>query len=144
LLLAACSSGAEGESAPFVYNNNIFPKTATLAAAASPMGSSVPNLSWPATGEPFVVAAFFVHRIDVASGIITNVGDLVWIWHTGLPTGREGNVTWSQGVPAVGGELEEGTVPSPLPTGTYYWAVWALNESGVVVSSTVENVYEVQ
>ena len=70
--------------------------------------------------------------------LITNQNDMFWIWHSGLTTGREGNVTWSDGVVARFGQPIETERPPALESGTYFWAVWALDDQGKPALSTTE------
>jgi hypothetical protein len=140
-LVGAC--GANEAAAPAgTYQNNVFQRTRRLEAAIA--GSpSTPSVSWPSTGRQLVVAGFFGRHIDVRQNLITNAGDLVWIWHTGLASGREGNVNWADGVPARWGEPQVGEAPGPLGPGTYYWAVWTLDDRGEPSESTIEFAHSV-
>jgi hypothetical protein len=59
---------------------------------------------------------------------------MVWAWHTGLGRGREGAVTFADGVAPVDGSLDAVGPPVPLPRGrTYYWAVWAWDDGGMAI-----------
>jgi hypothetical protein len=142
ILLAASGCGAEdAESDPtgFVYNNQIFRDTALIQAARSG-NVSTPAFSWPATEEKHVACAVFSERIQVDQDEIANPESVVWIWHSGLGRGREGNVLFEHGVSEPGSRAPA----SPLsPTKTYYWAVWALDLAGYPVASTVEQSFKV-
>jgi len=135
LATSACGGGA-GE-ASFAFDNNVFSRTSRLNAATSG-DARMPSVSWPSTGRRLVVAGFFTKRLDVRQNVITNQNDVFWIWHSGLTTGREGNVTWSDGVVARFGQPIETERPPPLAPGTYYWAVWALDDQGKPALSTIE------
>lgn len=137
LLALASGCGAASDSAGFTYQNGLFSRTSALQAAADGPAAA-PNLSWPATGRRLVVAGFFGKRIDVRQNLITNQSDLLWMWHSGMDGGREGNVLWQNGAPARWGQPLVGQAPAPLAPGTYYWAVWALDDTGKPVQSTVE------
>ena len=60
--------------------------------------------------------------------------NIVWIWHTGLGTGRDGNVLYEHGLSNTRGDAPL----DRLPSGTYFWAVWALDEQGLPVAATDE------
>ena len=121
---AACAAGApsEGSKNPFAYRNNLFRNTVKINAVVKFVKPGEPSFSWPATGYKHVVC------------------EVVWLWHTGLGTGREGNVLFEHGIP---GPNKKGPV-SALKPGTYYWGVWAFDDHGRPAFSSVENSFEVK
>lgn len=141
LLIAATGCGAEDDEGvtTFVYNNQIFRDTELIQAARSG-DATRPAFSWPATEEKHVACAVFSERIQVSHDEISNPGSVVWIWHSGLGRGREGNVLFEHGV----SDPNSLAAAAPLAPGkTYYWAVWALDLAGYPVASTVENNFKV-
>jgi hypothetical protein len=137
--MPGCGSGSEGKSsapAP-VFQNQIFRQTGDLSAAASGPETGTPTFSWPATNYKHVVCAVFRSPIEVRQNEITNIDQIVWLWHSGLTRGREGNVTYSSGTVSLD-ETDTGPPAGPLASGTYYWAVWALDDGGTPVLSSVE------
>ncbi len=152
VVAAGCGDAADAgavTSSSFKYVNPLFTNTSNIEAAvgakevdagATSSSTNTPNFSWPATNQKHVVCAVFNEPIGVKDNTITNTHRVVWMWHSGLPQGREGNVTWSQGV----SDPQSLSSPKPLPSGVYYWAVWALNQQGLPVRSSVENKYVVK
>lgn len=152
LFATACGSDDSGASenaaGSFAYTNPLFQNTYAIQASVGAKegggtvstNSSTPNFSWPATNLKHVVCAVFNEPIGVKNNTITNTHRVVWMWHSGLPQGREGNVTWDQGV-ASPTSLNS---PQALSKGKYYWAVWALNSQGIPVRSSVEKTYQAQ
>jgi hypothetical protein len=138
--LAGCGSADNGPAgAPdVVYENQIFVSTSVLAAAATNASTGRPSFSWPATGLKHVVAGIFRTHIDVESSQIVNTADLVWIWHSGIGRGREGNISFDDGASAIDADGHPTAGPVTLQHGTYYWAVWALDDEGTPVDSTIE------
>ncbi len=137
LAVPGCGAADEdslGGSA-FVYENPVFQDTTLLTAQgqAGPV-EGMPAFSWPATDYKHVVCAIFDERISIKDDAISNPHRIKWMWHSGLPTGREGNVLYEHGV----SDPETGAPPEPLPRGTYFWAVWTLDAHGVPARSTVE------
>jgi hypothetical protein len=131
LALVGCGAAEDDESGGFVYQNQIFSGTVSIQAAQS--GSlSAPAFSWAATGEKHVVCAIFDERIQLDQNHVSNTDRVVWLWHSGLGSGREGNLLYSHGVAADNG------APEPLLPGSYYWAVWAMDLDGFPVASSVE------
>ncbi len=134
--LALCIGGCEDgvtDGEDFVYHNAILRDVRPLQAAASGTLQR-PDFSWPATDEKHVACAIFERRISVRKNQITNADDILWLWHSGLGTGRDGNVLFEHGV-----RNEAGAPPlDRLPPGTYYWAVWALDEQGLPIAATDE------
>jgi hypothetical protein len=120
------------------YQNLLFSNSIRIEAAQDGPRSE-PGFSWYATGYRHVVCAVFDSPIHVQENLITNSEDAVWVWHTGLATGREGNIRFNDGVASIA-SLK---TPVPLETGTYYWAVWALDNEGHPVASSVEYVLQV-
>lgn len=93
--------------------------------------TATPTFSWQRTTRNLVVVGVFDNPIRVSNGRIENEDDLVWIWHTGLPDGDEGNILFSEGAGSYYGQQS----PEPLEVGqSYYWAVWAWNNEGAIVT----------
>ncbi len=137
---AAGSSKTLNESADyFAYENPLFVGTSRLTADMT-VNHAQPTVSWPATGAKHVVAALFSERIGVKDKAITNPDKIVWIWHSGLGKGHEGNILYAHGAP---GPSSAGA-PKPLPKGTYYWAVWALSDEGLPTHSSEEGLHKVK
>jgi hypothetical protein len=136
---SACAeaTGAD-EARDFYYSNTIFSDVTAMQAAPSGAARS-PDFSWPATNHKHVACAVFHKRISVKQNKITNIDDVVWIWHSGLGQGRDGNVEWLQGA----SDPEGNPPPTALADGTWFWAVWALSDEGLPVMSTQEYVLEV-
>jgi len=99
-----------------------------------------PPFLWDRTGSDFVMAAVFSKRIAFDSQLnrISNLSDIVWAWNTGMSTGQEGNVAYSDGCKVTDGVIQYGTTPDPLLHGqSYVFAVWAWDDEGkkVIASS---------
>ncbi len=142
--LPGCGSEDEGAVAgpaanSFAYQNNIFQKTWGIDPGASGP-SSTPAFSWQATQHGHVVCALFDERMSVKDNVITNTHRLVWMWHSGLKGGREGNVQWKDGV----ADPQTGTKAAALKAGTYYWAVWSVDSLGIPKASSAEIKHEVK
>ncbi len=137
LAAVGCSADASDElgGAGFVYENPVFQDT-TLITAAAQVGPTegTPAFSWPATNFKHVVVAIFDERIGIKDDAISNPHRIRWMWHSGLPTGREGNVLFEHGV----SDVQTAGDPEPLPRGTYYWAVWTIDSMGVPARSSIE------
>ena len=116
-------------SAVFPGRDNIelaYPEKGALLTDQSP------PLAWVAPNSPLTVAAIFQNKIDVsANGKITNTSDIVWLWHSGLSSGRAGAVEYSEGKSVNDDDLVNVSDPVPLEKGrTYYWIVWAWDSEG--------------
>jgi hypothetical protein len=133
------SSDGASEEATWVYQNLIFSQTSPISAAQSG-DIKEPAFSWTSTGYKHVVCAIFKSHIAITNNQIVNEEELVWIWHSGLDKGRDGNISFVDGVT----DLSSNTVPEDLSTGTYYWAVWAIDEGGHVRASSTEYALTVQ
>jgi hypothetical protein len=133
LVLAACGADLPDEGGEWQYQNQIFPDT-TLVTPAQGGAASTPSFSWPAVNVRHVVCAVFAAHLSVTGDLIANPQDLRWVWHTGLGRGRDGNILYEDGA----GDADGRTTAAPLPAGTYYWAVWAFDDAGVPVASSLE------
>src|SRR5687767_8649722 len=99
LCLSTLVTGCGGELGPPIDENSIFPGTELIEIGSpGPMCrvSTQPTFSWKATGRKLVFVGIFVANISVRDGQIVNVGENVWAWNSGLGTGREGNVFYTQ------------------------------------------------
>lgn len=130
---------AEKNADFFAFENPLFSGTARLQASMT-AGHAQPTISWPATNAKHVVAAVFSERIGVRDKAVTNSDKIVWIWHSGLGTGHEGNILWAHGSP----DPSSTAASEALPVGTYYWAVWALSDEGLPTHSTEEGLHRVE
>jgi len=103
--------------------------------------SATPAFVWKATDQRYVFLGVFKRRIEVNNYRIVNIDDNVWAWHSGLGRGREGNVYFSDGCDVINGELKQDSLPTPLPKGEYYWAIWAWADDGIKISHSSEEMY---
>jgi hypothetical protein len=136
-LLGACGSADDSALAAggFAYENPIFRSTGYIEAKAQAgKTAGEPRFSWLATHAKHVVCGVFDERISIKDQTITNTHRLRWMWHTGLADGREGNVLFEHGT----SDPETGAAPVPLVNGRYYWAVWAMDVTGIPSLSSPE------
>lgn len=133
LTLAACGADTPDEGGEWQYQNQIFPGTTVITPAQGGAAAN-PSFSWPAVGVRHVVCAVFSAHLGVSGELISNPQDLRWVWHTGLGRGRDGNILFEDGA----GDADGRTPAAPLAPGTYYWAVWAFDDAGAPVASSLE------
>ncbi len=134
--VAGCDAGEreyDDEAAP-IWQSLLFDDTQRITNTDMTTGHSQPAVSWKATDEKHVVAGLFSERIGVTDNQISNPDKIVWLWHSGLGKGHEGNVLWAHG---------NGN-PKPLAKGTYFWGVWAFDDEGLPSWSTEEILHEVK
>jgi hypothetical protein len=93
--------------------------------------NSVPCLIWDSLGIDILTAAIFNRPIQVKGGEISNARDMIWQWHSGMLTGREGDVQYSDGRNVIHDTIDYLNPARALDSGHYYWAVWGWNQSGV-------------
>jgi hypothetical protein len=138
-VLSDCKSGGPIE-APLdeALNNPIFPGAnvvETGVPAFNDTVSSTPGFTWVQTKCRLVFVGVFAQRIIVKDRKILNPGDIVWAWHSGLGTGREGSIIFTDGVDVNEGILQTGVPPHPLQGGRgYNWAVWAWDDDGLKIA----------
>lgn len=98
-----------------------------------------PLLRWEPTGASLVAAAIFDDRIIANDVGIFNVNNIVWMWHSGLNTSLEGSISYSEGRSVINGNLLPANETQPLVSGkTYFWVVWAWDESGTEVKRSTQ------
>ena len=124
--------------------NTIFPGTTLIETGIPAFGDTVvstPSFTWYATGKDFVYIGIFSDRLIIKDKKIVNIEDNVWAWHSGLGTGREGSIYFSDGVDVIAGELQTG-VSTPLLNGRgYVWGVWAWENDGIEVIASSKEMY---
>lgn len=138
-----CGSGAAGPGdarlpIDSLASNSVVPGTSLINVLAPALGcvtSTSPGFAWVATGRSLVMLGVFVENIDVRQQSITNPEANVWAWHTGLGLGREGNVSWQDGITVQDGEFRPDIPLQPLPPNTgFNWAIWAWDHSGLAIT----------
>lgn len=94
-----------------------------------------PVLRWDSVQTTHIVAAIFKQPVLMINGAVTNTDDIVWIWHTGLGTGKNGHVEYIHGKSISNGDIyNETDLIHLVGPGNYYWGVWGWNNSGTVVA----------
>ena len=94
----------------------------------------MPVLKWDSLETELIVAAIFSSPIQELNGEISNTGDIVCIWHSGLEQGVDGLVSFTEGRRIAAGDLDSLSPPQPLPAmQTYYWGVWSWDDSGIKI-----------
>lgn len=108
--------------------------TLTFPANGAVIATNEPSFTWSPTGSSYVFLGVFNRPISIQNNGIANITDLVWVWHSGLGHGREGDLTFQDGVASVNGNFSSSGTPQPLVRGkTYWWAVWAWDNAGVKI-----------
>jgi len=131
-------------SADSTLANPVFPNSTLIEVGVPRFGDTVaetPTFTWRVTGRRYVYLGVFSNNFVVSNGNIININDNVWAWHSGLGTGREGNVSYSDGVNVVRGELQIGP-PTSLRSGQgYVWAVWAWGNNGTEITHSSKEMF---
>ena len=147
LLLGVLACGVSDPAGPAeaTIANHVFAGTQLIDVGRPTVGCVVdphPILEWFATGQPLVAGAVFSTNISVSQGTISNRGAAVWIWHSGLTSGREGFVRWSQGVTIQDSVFVPVEPVDSLEIGrSYVWAVWAWDEQGIAVTHSSAEIF---
>lgn len=134
----------------FTVSNAIFAEVTELYVSIQSQPASRPALSWKALDQPYLLAAIFSNnvQVDKQTNTVSNTEQIVWFWHNGLPTGRDGAVKFSDGFdPHLEAEglytlTPQFDVPD-LPSGTYVLVVWALDRNGEPVAASREMLFTV-
>jgi len=144
----AGDSEVSGAASSFGYQNPIFQNTFLITAdtVKKSGGSDVtahpeaPTFNWQSTHYKHVIVAVFNEPLNIKDNVIQNTDRMVWMWHSGLKAGKEGLVEWDDG-------LADPVTDKPavdLGSGTFYWAVWALDLHGTPALSSIEHKHVVQ
>lgn len=95
---------------------------------------STPVLKWDSVNVNLIYAGIFDAPIHEENGNITNSGNLIWAWHSGMLKGKNGMVQYNDGKTINSDGTYNNSDPVPLANGiTYYWGVWAWNNSGTQI-----------
>ncbi len=145
VLLGALACDASAPEPSTIDTNALFAGTEMIEVGRPTPGCVVepqPIFEWFATGKRLVAGAVFRSNISVSQGTISNPGAAVWIWHSGLTSGREGFVRWSQGVTVQDSVLEPVEPVDSLEIGrSYVWAVWAWDDQGLEVTHSSPEIF---
>ena len=120
--------------------NQIFYNTTSLEIEIKPVNSNSPSFAWTATGSRYMVIAIFKDKIDLKENRIANTQDAIWSWHSGIGRGREGNVSYSDGVDMINGQLQSAS--TLLNPGVYYILAWGYDGYYNLAYSSEEYLYE--
>ena len=151
VLFTACSEGGGDGEPPFIPldNNTIFLTEEIIVSSPSngdTLFTTTPGFVWEATPNDLVFVGIFTDNISVNPGSgINNKEDNIWAWHSGLGTGRVGNISFDDGFNVMNGELDVFSSPTPLEPGrTYIWGIWAWDSSGLnITRSSLEMAFTV-
>lgn len=101
--------------------------------------NNTPVIEWDSASvkSQTVVAAIFNDAIKTDQAGIINGNNIVWLWHTGVPDGNIGQVSFNDGYSIQNNDIENKSPPVPL-TGDhiYYWGVWAFDVTGTKIISS--------
>ncbi|MFO7658032.1 MAG: hypothetical protein R6W78_13295 [Bacteroidales bacterium] len=94
----------------------------------------MPVLQWDSISIPYLVAAIFSQPVEVENGVIFNTSDIIWFWHSGLESGKNGYVEFGEGKQMINGDINNLLPPVALAgTARYYWGIWGWDYSGTRV-----------
>lgn len=147
LFLPCCKKGRGEPIDPWLSGHSpIFQHTIkinVLSPYLDTLTTSTPSIFWEPTGQPIVMAAIFNdNNINVSNNNITNWNRAVWAWHSGMGTGREGNLLFLDGKRVVNGDIDYNNPPLALDTNNYYYlAVWAWDDKGISIKYSSPQIY---
>jgi hypothetical protein len=101
-----------------------------------------PSVIWEPTASKNVIAAIFdADNIEASSDEILNFEDVIWAWHSGLGTGREGSVFYNDGR-----KVENGRITDQPPVllnnlEHYVLGIWAWNIDGTKIVYSSDAVF---
>lgn len=124
------------EQYSYYIGNKLYVVKGDLATLDDPdIFPTTPSFSWKATESKLVVVAVFNSRIEVDYKGIINKNSIVWMWNTGMGTGKEGSVGYDDGRTVSNGQILDSIDLKPLNSGGLYtWAVWAWDKTGTKVA----------
>ncbi len=91
--------------------------------------NSIPVLNWDSLGIRIITAVIFNDKIRVEGNSIVNTENIVWQWHSGMKSGKEGRVQYIDGKNVINDTIDYYHAPDSLDEGLYYWAVWGWGKS---------------
>jgi hypothetical protein len=84
----------------------------------------------------------FSNKISASIEEILNVDEMVWAWHSGLGTGRNGSVLYEDGKNTENGELLDGNLRLLNSNTRYYFAIWGWDRYGELECSSMEMYFD--
>ncbi len=107
--------------------------------------SNEPHFTWTSTGAAYVFLGIFVKPAKWQNNSFTNTEDIIWIWHSGMTSGMDGDVRFYDGRNILSGDILQTSSPTPLQRGrTYYWVVWTWDQQGIkIIKSSQESYFTV-
>ncbi|MBN2348605.1 MAG: hypothetical protein JXJ22_07210 [Bacteroidales bacterium] len=91
-----------------------------------------PVFAWDTVNVALLHIGIFTEEIQVSQNRIQNSNSMIWAWHSGMESGSDGYVKYSDGISVSLGEYQGSAIPL-IPLNKYYWAVWAWNPSGTAI-----------
>lgn len=146
ILCLGCKSESSPASPPdAALNNPVFPGSGIIETGIPVLNDTVsatPAFTWVQTNCRLVFVGIFADRIIVKDRRILNPNDIIWAWHSGLGTGREGSIYFADGVDVKQGSLQMGVSPTPLQGRRgYIWAVWAWDDDGLKIARSSKEMF---
>lgn len=96
-----------------------------------------PMFTWENMSIRIAFMGIFTEPIQVSNDEITNSSDIIWQWHSGMPTELGDTIQFSEGgnvIIQANGEVSYGPPPPELEVGRdYFWGVWGWGQSGTRV-----------
>lgn len=112
------------------------PITLTSPGFGDTLQTNTPTFRWAPVERSAVAAVVFDKPPVFDSDGRVQSENIVWVWHSGLETAIQGNVTFADGVSIVGPDFDDDGPPVPLGTGSHYWAVWAWDSDGIRIDAS--------
>jgi hypothetical protein len=92
------------------------------------------KIEWTDVGTELVMIGIFKKNISAQTvgPFINNDTDMIWTWHSGMPTGNKGNVFYEDGRSVIDGIIDYENDPAILPVSSsiYHLGIWAWNNEG--------------
>jgi hypothetical protein len=90
-----------------------------------------PLIQWDSVKFSIITAAIFTSPVVVKDNIISNTNDI--IWNSGMEFEKSSSIKYIEGKNVSNSIINYESVPDPLLSGLYYWAVWGWNSEGTKI-----------
>lgn len=106
-----------------------------------------PIIKWETIDSPLTIVAISNDSLTTINNRITNINSIIWIWHNGMTSGKNGNINFLDGHNVKNGNIEYNRTPDNLEIGKFYFLnIWAFDYFGkkIKYSSKQKKIYVIR
>jgi len=109
--------------------------------------NSRPVIKWDTIDSPLAIVAISKDSLTTINNRITNINSIIWIWHNGMVSGKNGNIKFLDGHNVKNGNIEYNKTADNLEIAKlYYLNIWGFDYFGkkIKYSSKQKKIYVIR